>query len=361
MKNEKTRCETRAELRRESVKEFPKGFSEEFPEVPQNVHQAVLDTLAGLDKQEAKKVKRMKKRTVIILAAMTAVLGMTAAAAGVFKWNERAGEVFEAETQVQDQLVLEQVAEPGYQTVTDNGLTITAVQTIQDATCFYALLEVTAEDESMMIDSGCSMDLQMDFQGKEDPFAAFGSGFVGSTVQGAGNSRYYELFGTKLEESEADLCMNIHFTALRGAGDKAVEGGILAEGSWDFSLNIHPAELIRFDLNREYQIAGQSVTVQVVELSPLTVKLVCDEADVKALEEKEGVNLNQLDEIRAMYVNGVKYQDGTVIEENGWQGLTEGYDGSGSYVKRARFSHVIEVEKAAALLLGDDLVEISLQ
>lgn len=125
-------------------------WNREFPAVPQSVHQSVLDTLASLDVQEAKKVKKkkMKKRTVILLAAaMVAVLGVTAAAAGVFQWHDRAEEVFEAEPAVQEKLVMEEVAQPAYQTVSDSGLTVSAIQTIQDGNCFYALFEVAAETE----------------------------------------------------------------------------------------------------------------------------------------------------------------------------------------------------------------------
>ena len=54
-----------------------KNWYGEFPEVPEHVHQTVLSTLAGLDDRKVKKVKRMKKNKIIILAAaMTAVLGM---------------------------------------------------------------------------------------------------------------------------------------------------------------------------------------------------------------------------------------------------------------------------------------------
>ena len=58
-----------------------KKWSSEFPEVPEFVHQTVLDTLDGLECGKVRKVKQMKKRTVIILAAaMIAILGTTVSA-----------------------------------------------------------------------------------------------------------------------------------------------------------------------------------------------------------------------------------------------------------------------------------------
>ena len=120
----------------------------EFPEVPEHVHQTVLSTLAGLDDRRVKKVKRMKKRKIVILiAAAAAVLGMTVSASEIFKWNRRATEVFMADEEQQKELVTEQIAQEEYQTVSNAGLTIQAIQTIQDNNCFYALFEIRAEDE----------------------------------------------------------------------------------------------------------------------------------------------------------------------------------------------------------------------
>lgn len=307
-------------------------------------------------------MKRLKTRTMIILAAaLVIVLGTTVAAAELFRWNERATEIFEAEPELQNKLTTEEIAREENQSITDNGLTITAVQTIQDSNCFYALFEVAAEDSSIVIDENCGMDYLLDFQGAEDPFCAMGWGFVDHTRQEAGSSRYFEIFGTKMEESNADLHMGINFTTLTGPGEKAMDGAPLIEGNWDFDLTIHPAASTHIELNREYQIAGSQIRVESVDLSPLTGKITCNGEDIKAFTEKEGINLDQLDELTATYITGVKYQDGTVIEQNGFAMLWESYPEGGSYEKAVRFSQVIEPEKVSALLLGNDKDEIALQ
>ena len=307
-------------------------------------------------------MKRFKTRTMIILAAaLVIVLGTTVAAAELFRWNERATEIFEAEPELQNKLTTEEIAREEHQSVTDNGLTITAVQTIQDSNCFYALFEVTAEDSSIVIDENCGMDYLLDFQGAEDPFCAMGWGFVDHTRQEAGSSRYFEIFGTKIEESNADLHMGINFTTLTGPGEKAMNGAPLIEGNWNFDLTVHPAASTHIELNREYQIAGSQIRVESVDLSPLTGKITCNGEDIKAFTEKEGINLDQLDELTATYITGIKYQDGTVIEQNGFAMLWESYPEEGSYEKAVRFTQVIEPEKVSALLLGNDKDEIALQ
>ncbi len=337
-------------------------WSREFPEVPENVHQSVLNALARLDRQEAKKMKRRKKRTIVILAAaMVAVLGTTAAASGIFAWNERAQEVFEAEPKVQDQLVLDQVAQPGNQEVTDNGLTVRALQTLQDSYCFYALFEVTALDPDIRIDENCGMDYWRDCGKGEDPFSAMTWGFVGEKEQEVSNSRYFEIFGTKMEEGTEELNMDLHFTALTGPAFKAAEGEPLIEGNWDFSISLHPAEPVRHEVNRQYRIAGQDVQVFSVELSPLTMKIVCSGEDIRSLQTAQGVDFNQLDTLRPMLLQSIKYQDGTEIPEQMGMDLVEGFDGNGDYYKVIRMQHVIEPQKVSVLVFGDQRDEVELE
>ncbi len=351
-----------------------KNWNREFPEVPDTVHESVQKTLAALEDQEDKKVKKKsgirKKHTVLIFAAvMAAALGMSAAASGLFQWNEQAETVFQAEPKVENELVMEQIAQEPDQSVSDNGVTIRAVQIIQDSNCFYGLFEVTAE-ETVQIDENCSMEYVVDFPDGEDPFVYMGWGFVGNSRQEVSNSRYFEIYGTKMspeeyqeanegdgEFQEADLHMNIQFTALLGPGEKAVNGNVLVEGNWPFSLEIHPAETVRYDVRREVEIEGCQVMVQSVEFSPISMVLTCGSSGIRQLEQKEGVSLDQLDSLQSMWINGIKYEDGSVVEEDGYMGLREWIDES-VYVKTVRFSNVIEPEKVSALLLGENMTEV---
>lgn len=337
-----------------------KKWNDEFPEVPEHVHQTVLSTLAGLDDRRDKRVKRMKKRRMIILIAVAvAVLGMTVSASEIFKWNRRAAEVFVADEEQQKTLAMEQIAQEGHQTISDAGLTIQAVQTIQDINCFYALFKVTAQEESMRITPDHDMGFLVDYQGGEDPFGMLGSGFVEERGQDISNSRYYEIFGTKMNPGSEDLNLNIRFTSLNAPGEKAMKGEPVLEGNWEFVLNLHTAQPVCYEINRECQIAGTAVMVKSAELTPISVRLVCDEAGARQLEKLEGANLEQTDSLRSLFVNGIRYQDGTVVDEDGYQELWSGCE-NGEYTKTARFSAVVDVEKASALLVGDnkDVIEL---
>ena len=337
-----------------------KNWNRDFPEVPEHVHQTVLSTLSELEHRKVKRVKKMKKsKIVILIAAAIAVLGTTVCAAELFKWNERAAEVFVADEGQQQRLVTDQIATEEYQTVSDAGLTIQAIQTIQDNNCFYALFQITAEDESLQITPDYDMDLLMDYQGNENPFGYVGYGFVDEREQAVSNTRYFEIYGTKANPEKKDLNMKIQFTSLNAPGGKAVTGESVLAGNWEFLLNLHTTEPVRYELNREYQIASCAVTVKSVELTPISVKLTCDEAGARQLEKMEGVNIDQTDSLLSLYINGIKYQDGTVVEEEGYQELQVGC-GNGEYTKTARLTNVIDTDKVSALLVGDANDEIAL-
>ena len=337
-----------------------KNWNREFPEVPEHVHQTVLSTLAGLDERKGKRVKRMKKsKMIILIAAAVAVLGTTVSAAEIFKWNRRAAEVFVADEEQQKELVTEQIAQDSSQTVTDNGLTIQAVQTIQDNNCFYALFEIKAEDESIQITQDHSMSFLFDFPDGESPFGALGWHFVDEESQAVSNSRYFEIIGTKTRPESKDLHMKIQFTSLNAPGAKAMDGEPILEGNWEFMLDLHTAESVRYELNREYKIAGCDVMIRTVELTPISAKLSCDMEDARQLEKLEGVNLDQTDSLASLWINGIQYQDGTIIEEEGYQEPLIRFE-DGVYEKTARLTTVIDVDKVSTLLVGENMDEIAL-
>lgn len=339
-------------------------WKDHFPEVPDNIHQMIMETLDGLEEREEHKMKKSnkrKKRTMVLLAAaLIGAMGMTVGAAGLFKWNERAAEVFEADEPLQDHLVMEQVVQEGLQSVTDNNITISLIQTIQDSNCFYALFNVTAEDGTQ-IDENNALSMRLDFNGAEDPFCAMGWGFVGNYEQKVSNSRYFEIYGTKANPDTSDLNMDVCFVSFNKQGEKAAEDIPLIEGNWDFSLSVHPSKMTTIEVNDTFTIAGCPVYVQTVELSPLTATLSCKGADIQVLEDSQGVDLMQLDALLPMMINGVKYQDGSIIDNTPGIPLMESYDPEGEYINITRFSKVIEPEKAVALLMGNDMEEIKLQ
>lgn len=337
-------------------------WTKEYPEVPDPVHRSVLNALSSLEEQEAgtmkKKTKRLTKKKVILLAAaLAALIGTTAAAAELFHWNERAREVFPADEEIQDQLTQKQLAQNPSQSVTDQGLTITALQTVQDRHRFYALFEVTAED--MEITEDYSLEYRMDFDGGEDPFTALGWSFVSELEQPVSGSRYFEIYGTKADDFEGDLRMNLHFTKLLGpAKEKAGEGDPILEGNWDFSLDVRPSEVLSFEPDEVYEIGGYSMKVASVELSPLSATIRYDAEDVRAMEAGENVHLNQLDDLPALYPESLSLKDGTAAEGL-FLPLTEGFTDDGLYEIVLALPKVVDPAQAEVLRIDGVQIPLS--
>lgn len=334
------------------------NWNREFPEVPDLVHQSVLDTLSVLDGQEVKKMKKASgKRWIILAAALAALIGTTTAAAGLFQWNERAEEVFQSDEETQKELIQNQLAQEVSQSVSDQGLTITAIQTVQDKNRFYALFEVEAEDPSMEITADYSLDYTMDLGGKEDTFSGFGWSFV--SEQEVSNRRYFEIYGIKNEQSEDNLKMDLHFTALRGEpAQKAGEGNVLISGNWDFALDVHASDAVTHSLEKAYQLGGYTVQVHSVELTPLSMTIVYSGEDVRTMEAGKGVHLDQLDELTELYPTDVCYEDGTVVNEGLMIPLKEGFSEDGTeYHMVLSFDKVVDESRVTALLMGEDRID----
>ncbi len=332
---------------------------QKFPDVPDCVHQAVLDalkkveTISEQEKEIApKRGRHYKKRVILLAAAIMTIFATTAFAAELFSWNKRAVELFDSSKELQDKLVEEEIAKDEYASVTENGLTIRAIQTIQDANCFYALFEVESDDPSVLLDENSEMDVVYDWGGEESPFCAMSWGFADGEKEGSG--RMYEIFGVKNDNNlEKDLVMNLHFSALRQGGEKAMKGEIAIEGNWDFSLAVHQTEGIHFSLEQEFSIAGYQVLVHEIIMSPISATIICDGVDIKEMEQGEGICLDQLDTLYPMLLNGIVYEDGSILDEEGNQDLSEGFLENGNYYKTFRLSSVAEVEKVTELLLGE--------
>lgn len=342
------------------------NWEKELPEVPECVHRAVMGALGEIGEnpayrqRAAGKRRRYKGRTILIAAAaMTAVLGTTVLAAELFSWNERAKEQFGGSKEVQDKLVEEQFAIDEYESVTDNGLTVTAIQTVQDENYFYALFEISSEDKDIVLDENSDMEYTIDWGSDENPFAYMGSGFA-RKGESQGNRGYFEIYGNKADTSKAeDISMNLHFTALQKQGEKAGAGTDIIRGKWDLSVTVHQTPGESFAVDQKAVIAGYDMRVKEVRLSPLTVTVVYDGEDIRAMESGEGLNLAQLD-ILPITIIGLRYQDGTVIKEDGFT-TEEGYREDGNYFITTKLSDVAEAEKVEAILFGEENAEVKIR
>lgn len=344
-------------------------WQNQFPEVPERIHQSIVNTLEGLEERDGKRMKDIsnhKKKgrriMVILAAAMVAAIGTTALAAEIFKWNDRAKEVFVADEEAQNELVAQGNVTGIGRKVSDQGVSVELIQSIQDSHYFYALFEVSSEDGSMTLDEDNQLAMDVTYGNQESPFTMLEWGFVSNSEQEPGSSRYFEISGTKDGGTAAgSLKMNIVFSALQKEQGKAEKGDDIVNGSWPFELDVKQTDFQLFAPEMTCSLGGYEVKVTSVELSPLSVTITCDAEDIRRMEEGEGISIDQNDLPAPMVISGIRYQDGTAVPQE-YRVTGFGYSGEGgAFTITQRFSSVVDVEKTEAVLMGNGQDEIRIR
>lgn len=288
-----------------------------------------------------------------VAAACVFALCSATAYAAMQHWNKRAVLQFAAEEPMQKKLTEENYARVDKQSVTDNGVTITLEQSMQDENLVYLLFNITTGKEKLTTDH--SMRMQLEYSNGKDPYLAMSWGFVEETDPSEpDNSRLYEVWLERDPSYDfSDSSINWKFTALEDAPEvKAGIGEVLVEGDWSFVIdtsNNNP--LVCYEIDKDIVINGCSIHVDELKLSPLSYTLSCKGADVKKLARKEGVNWKELDELVSIHLSGICYEDGSVMEQERYGIMGENW--GKEYVERGKFSTVVDVEKITGFLLGD--------
>ncbi len=321
-----------------------------FPEVPQNFHETMQHTLDTQILNKIGRKKVLKKRFIIVFAALISVFGVTATAAQVIQWNNKLAQKFGVNEQQQNKLASDGAMTPVGQTVTKNGLTITALQTLGDNNGVYLLFNVKAPKGITLSDSnGLGMDVDIEgighnisltcgFMDNSDPTAS---------PSGAANERYYEVY---LDNSEKEnwngKTITVDFanlTVVDPDDSPTPNRRVVVEGNWKLSWILsYSKQMQTFDINKTYNINGHQVVVKSVNLSPLTMTLELGGSGLAQLvansDLKEAGNLCTLSLIK---------KDGTTFDSSP---MEEGFSGT-SYKRMDRFYPVQDIEQVTSIKL----------
>lgn len=323
-------------------------WSNVFPEVPQSFHDTVQHTLDTQILHKAGRRKAVKKGLSIVLAAVIAALGVTAAAAYVLQWNGKLAERFEANEQQQSELASAGAVAPVDQTVTENGLTVTAVQTLGDKNGIYMLFDVQAPEGITLSDTNLfeNMDIKMEGFGAIHNYSG---GFMSDTdnsgsPSGAANERYYEIW---LDNSEREdwngKKITLGFTNLQADKGK-LDMYTVVEGEWNLSWTLSYMDQTQtFEINDTYDINGQGVLVKSIELSPLSMTLNLGGDGLKQLIDDSDFN-----QCGCLCTLSLTMQDGATFEPKG-PGSESGMDTS--YTRTTRFDKVLDVDQVTGFTL----------
>jgi len=302
-------------------------WSNIFPEVPQSFHETVQRTLNSqiLNKTERKKV--MKKRFPIVLAAVIAALGVTAAAAAyIIQWNDKLAERFGVNEQQQNQLAENGAVADVNQTVTENGVTISAVQTLGDKQGVYVLFDVKAPDGVVLPkdDSGISIDVQIEgatnhdkmYDGEHVSWSASWAESEGGAASGdyseAPNERYYQLWlDNKYGMDLNGKAISVSFGGFHGVNQETGEN-VEVQGTWKMSWALsYMDQMKEFDINQSCTINGQKITVKSVQISPLSMTF---ELSGNGLEHL--ISDSDLNEAGGLCSASLVKKDGTTVNED---------------------------------------------
>lgn len=349
-----------------------------MPEVPECVHSAVLDTLEYLGESGEKEMKMQKKKSltkrkvIALVAAMVAVLGTTAiVVAEELWWNQKASEAFDNPApELQEQMVEQGVAKEQTASVTEKGITLTAVQTVRDSNRIYMLFDITAEDALIDGNSGFDSWKMITGEGEDllkDHFHSGGGGMLPDTGVGTLDTEGYyywdilldegsEWNGDKLTVGFTDFT---YYTYENGMSD-GNETPHKIEGTWELDLSLTDvSELSKtFELNREITVSGVPVVIRSVTLTPLTLSIHYDLESVLRLKEEVYAGEEE-SFLQELFVSRLVDASGNTLEQ--------GYDGTAGYhtkeedVLTVGLTTVVDVDSVSAILLGKEEVQVDLK
>ncbi len=349
------------------------------PEVPGEFHERFEQTLASLEKKPSG--KRIKFRVLMAVAAVCAFCTATVAADSILHWSDALLERFRPTEEQQQELAEDGLVQGVGQSVTENGVTITLTEALQDSWSIYMLFEVVTPEDIVMDDTVSFDDgLGLLVDGKDvwdalgdDIGGSGGGGFISTQTLAdqTAHKRYYEMrynFDDSVDFSGKTL--EIRLKDLMIDADKAEAGNILAEGNWEFKWQADKAGSVkRFDINQTYDFGGYDICISCIELSPLGCVVHADYEDAMEVEKDERNTFTyngddpgmELDERLGIY--SIEYQDGTILEGMEILGGGGGAGGSAEsgYSVREGFDRLIDVDniKAVYLMKGEVCVPLA--
>lgn len=355
------------------------------PEVPVEFHARFEQTLEEIEKKPSG--KRIKFRVFAAVAAACALCTATVAAKEVFKWSDALLEIFQPSKEQQQELVEEGFVQGVGQSVTQNGVTVTLQEALQDSRSVYMLFEVETP-ESIVMDDTVEFEngLNLMINGK-DIFDALqeegimtsgsgGGGFVsmnkyGEKEEDASHKRYYEIcyniMGAECDFSGRTL--EVTLENLMMGGDKALPGKVVAEGTWSFEWQVGDiGSEKRIEINKTYDFGGYEICIESLDISPLGYVIYADYDDAMKVEEDERNTFTYTGDDPGMEIDArigiraVEYQDGTKVElMYGGGGGADPDKENSVYKVQERFGQVVDVEnlKAVYLMQGDVRVPLT--
>lgn len=325
-----------------------------------------------------KNTNRRWKTVWLPIAAAVLALGTTVCAAVYVQWSKGLETQLEINEEQKEMLIEEQVAAPVYNSVTENDITVTALQTIVADRFAYLAFKVdgyTAEDGiqpdfeymTLTIDGrddynllmghffdGLQMDENKNFfymDGSPAKETDEGS-IIGKYMDENGSMEYMMLLMTPYE-SDSFIGKSLHLELHNlGSVDKAAFTPDI-NASWTFDFTLQGSDKIRTCKLSE-ALGDSGATVIEAEISPISLHVIYDmplqETTIDGIDAN-GQAIKSTTFVEAPHLTGVRLKDGTLMTSL-TSGGGEGYSDSNDELYNATFatSSIIEPDQVDALL-----------
>lgn len=317
-----------------------------------------LDALHFTSEQKSRMIKQLKRKAYAVrrpmvkkkfpflLAAVITAVGITVtAAAYVLQWNSKVAERFGANEQQQSALVSAGAIAPVDQTVTTNGLTVTALQTLGDKNGIYLLFDVKAPDGIALSDDKGFFP-RVTIEGVSH-VSYSSSGFMPRVDGTAANERYFELWLNNYEQEDwSGKTITVEFKELT-APSGTIKPAVVLAGPWKLSWKLSYLDKTQtFAINKTYDINGHDVVVNSVELSPLSMKINLSGDGLRQL-----INDSDLDKAGCLLSPTPMLRDGKTFDLYGSYAPASEKHTDTTFTLTKSFSKILDVDQVASLTL----------
>lgn len=261
------------------------------------------------------------------------------------------------------------------QSVTQNGVTVTLTDSIQDQGFLYAFFEVKTDDSISMTDHTSFEEMtHFKIDGKEvyavddNRFGSFNTG-VGQDelLKTDRNSAHLKHFNACISyDSDYDLSnKTVEITLKNLTEEEDYDKTVITDGTWDFKWTLGAVKPpTTLEVNRKCDFGGYEITVKKMEVTPLLWSLYLDYDEAMKVYEDEKNKFEYagtdygMDLYARTSIDQVRYKDGTVLTLDrtmgGIAGGGEKQDKeNGVLIIRNSFPQLVDVDNLQAVHFGN--------
>lgn len=282
-----------------------------YLEVPENFHGRYMDTIASLEneREEANEESGRRghnkrysfKRTVVLIAAVVGLLSsLTAGAVSIYRWHQAAREQLGVSGELAGKMSVQGAAKEESAAVSEDAVTIKALQSVKTDNFYYVLLSVTTPESVTINEDTVFEGIEVVSEGE----------FTGSTIDYItdsfeGQESLWEvklLTADKADYAGVEVSLKIRNLVQT---EKTEVVDMLVQGEWVLPITL-PKNSESAVLNHEsiMTLGHHEIAIERMEIGAFEVRMYGAEEELRhALRHQSTM------------VTGVRYLDGTVVEE----------------------------------------------